>query len=67
MQTIKKHAEMLKLFDRVRNTGVDPGTIRIKESHKYWFVIEGRHVYVSPGTVYRHFELNTPWNFGRLG
>lgn len=67
MQTIKEHAEMLKLFDRVRNTGIDPGTISVKENHKYWFMIEGCPVYVSPRTVYRHFKLNTSWNFGRLG
>ena len=30
-------------------------------------MIEGHCLLVSPRTVLRHFELGTPWNFGRLG
>lgn len=66
MQMISKHAGMLELFDRKRNH-TDPAQISVKTDNKYWFTIEGHSLLVSPRTVLRHFELNTPWNFGRLG
>lgn len=66
MQMISEHSEMLELFDRQRNHAA-PAQINVKSDGKYWFTIEGRSLLVSPRTVLRHFELNTPCNFGRLG
>lgn len=66
MQMISEHAGMLELFDRQRNH-TDPAQISVKTNNKYWFMIEGHCLLVSPRTVLRHFELGTPWNFGRLG
>ena len=63
---ISEHNEMLELFDHQRNH-TDPAQISVKSDIKYWFMIEGRSLLVSPRTVLRHFELSTPWNFGRLG
>lgn len=66
MQMISEHAGMLELFDRQRSH-TDPAQISVKTDNKYWFMIEGHSLLVSPRTVLRHFELGTPWNFGRLG
>ena len=66
MQMISEHAGMLELFDRQRNH-TDPAQISMKTDNKYWFTIEGHSLFVSPRTVLCHFELDTPWNFGRLG
>ena len=63
---ISEHAGMLELFDRQRNH-TDTAQISMKTDNKYWFTIEGHSLLVSPRTVLRHFELDTPWNFGRLG
>ena len=66
MQMISEHTAMLELFDQQKNHAA-PAQISMKSDDKYWFTVEGRSLLVNPRTVLRHFELNTSWNFGRLG